>query len=190
MAEIHHPLPDLGAWTTASRDADLPVLADTAEAIEALRANEDAAGANRLGELIAADPLMTLKVMAHASAQRHSRLVTDAESVTAALVIGITPFFRDFGAQPTIEARLADRPEALAGARVVLQRSHRATRFALGFAVHRSDHDAALIHLAALLHDFAELLLWCHASLLLALELQSRQRVDLTLRSSAAQPRC
>jgi hypothetical protein len=140
-----------------------------------------------LGELIAVDPLMTLKVMAHAAAHRHSRLVTDAETVTAALLMtGITPFFRAFGPQPSIEARLQERPEALAGVRAVLRRSHRAARFALGFAVHRLDHDAALLHLAALLHDFAELLLWVHAPTL-ALELQCRQRADPGLRSRTAQ---
>ena len=38
--------------------------------------------------------------------------------------------------------------------------------FALAFAVHRMDHDAPVIHAAALLHDFAELLLWLHAPVL------------------------
>jgi HD-like signal output (HDOD) protein len=101
-------------------------------------------------------------------------------------MMGITPFFSAFGPQVTLENRLAGRPEALAGVRAVLHRSHRAARFALGFAVHRLDHDAALIHLAALLHDFAELLLWCHAPEL-ALELQRRQLADRALRSCDAQ---
>ncbi|MEO8807855.1 MAG: histidine kinase, partial [Burkholderiaceae bacterium] len=35
-------------------------------------------------------------------------------------------------------------------------------------------------------HDFAEMLLWCHAPAL-ALRIQSAQRADSTLRSSAAQ---
>jgi HD-like signal output (HDOD) protein len=48
------------------------------------------------------------------------------------------------------------------------------------------DHDAAIIHAAALLHDFAELLLWCHAPAL-ALQIRTAQRADPTLRSSAAQ---
>ena len=187
MLDLHHPLPGLGPWTSALRDAEIPVLAETADAIEALRANEDAADANMLGELIAVDPLMTLKVMAHAAANRHSRLVTDAETVTAALLMmGISPFFRAFGVQPTVEARLQGQAEALAGLQAVLRRSHRAARFALGFAVHRLDHDAALLHLAALLHDFVELLLWVHAPTL-ALELQRRQHADPQLRSRVAQ---
>ncbi|MDP3222927.1 MAG: HDOD domain-containing protein, partial [Rubrivivax sp.] len=80
----------------------------------------------------------------------------------------------------------ADEPDALAGFERVLARSHRAARFAIGFAVHRMDHDAPVIHEAALLHDFAELLLWLHAPAL-ALDIQHRQAADSTLRSVVAQ---
>ncbi len=181
------PLPSLARWVGWFRDAEIPVLATTAEAIEAMRANEDDVDANALGEVIGADPLMTIKVLAHAGAHRHSRLVTDAETVTAALVMmGIGPFFRAFEPQPTIEERLADQPAALDGLERVLHRAERAARFALGFAVHRMDQDAAAIHTAALLHDFTELLLWCHAPAL-ALAIQARQLADPTLRSRDAQ---
>jgi HD-like signal output (HDOD) protein len=163
------------------------VLSQTAQALEALRANEDLVDANSIGEMISGDPLMTLKVMAHVAAHRSSRVVTDTETVTAALVlIGISPFFRAFGPQPTVEERLADLPEALDGLTDTMRRAHRGANFALGFAVHRMDHDAAVIHAAALLHDFAELLLWCHAPAL-ALRIRQEQRADSTLRSSVAQ---
>jgi HD-like signal output (HDOD) protein len=101
-------------------------------------------------------------------------------------MMGILPFFRAFGPPPSVEDRLGEQPAALAGIREVLRRSHRAATFALAFAVHRMDPDAALIHQAALLHDFAELLLWCHAPTL-ALELMRVQHADTTLRSSVAQ---
>ena len=52
--------------------------------------------------------------------------------------------------------------------------------------MHRLDPDAAVIHQAALLHDFAELLLWCHAPDL-ALDIQQAQARDSTLRSKTAQ---
>jgi HD-like signal output (HDOD) protein len=53
-------------------------------------------------------------------------------------------------------------------------------------AVHRMDHDAAVIQEAALLHDFAEMLLWCHAPAP-ALEIARRQQADPALRSAQAQ---
>jgi HD-like signal output (HDOD) protein len=178
---------DLAAWTQHFRHADIPVLAPTAEALEALRANEDLVDANGIGEMIATDPLMTLKVLAHASSHRSSRVVTDPETVTSALVMmGISPFFRAFGPQPTVQERLAGEPEALQGLDDTLRRAHRGANFALGFAVHRMDHDAAVIHAAALLHDFAEMLLWCLAPAL-ALRIRDAQRADPALRSGAAQ---
>jgi HD-like signal output (HDOD) protein len=180
-------LPDLARWTAYFRDAEMPVLAETAEALEFMRSNEDDVDANMLGEMIAADPLMTLKVLAYVANNRPSRRVTDAETVTAALVLmGITPFFAAFGPQPTVEDRLAGNPAALEGLYRVIKRSERAANFALGFAVLRMDHDAPVIYSAALLHDFAELLLWCHAPDL-ALEILQRQQLDSSLRSAAVQ---
>ena len=186
-AFIQTPLRDSAAWVAAFDRLDIPVLAATAVAIEEWRANEDAVDAHLLAESLDSDPLMTLKLLRHVAVLRHGRDQSDAETAIEALVmLGITPFFRAFGPQPTVEARLADQPEALEGLRQVLHRSHRAARFALGFAVHRGDHDAALIHEAALLHDFAEMLLWAHAPTL-ALALRRRQQAEPTLRSADAQ---
>jgi len=184
---LRQALPDLASWTALFSDAEIPVLAETAEALEACRANEDAVDANSLGELIARDPLMTLKVLAYAAAHRSSRLLTDAETVTAALVLmGITPFFREFGPQPVIEQQLAAHPEALEGLQRVLRRAERAARYALAFAAHRMDPDAAVIYSAAMLHDFAEMLLWVHAPEL-AQQMRQRQLADPQLRSAAVQ---
>jgi HD-like signal output (HDOD) protein len=183
------PLRDLDAWVAHFQVAEIPVLGDTADALEAMRANEDDVDANLIGEMIADDPLMTLKVLSYASTHRPPRLVTDVETVTAAVVLmGITPFFNAFGPQPAIEDHLAHDPEALAGLNEVLHRAHRAAKFSLAFAVHRMDHDAAVIYEATLLHDFAEMLLWCHAPAL-ALRLRAEQKADPTLRSHTAQQR-
>jgi HD-like signal output (HDOD) protein len=184
---ITQALRDLDAWVAHFRDAEIPVLGSTADALEAMRENEDDVDANLIGEMVADDPLMTLKVLAYASMHRPPRLVTDVETVTAAVVLmGISPFFGAFGPQPTLEDRLADEPEALEGVGEVLRRSHRAAQFALSFAVHRMDHDAAVIYEATLLHDFAEMLLWCHAPSL-ALRIRAAQKSDPTLRSHVIQ---
>lgn len=187
LPPLTHPLPDLAAWVRHFRDREIPVLANTSDALEAMRANEDDVDANLIGEMVADDPLMTLKVLAYASTHRPARLVTDVETVTAAVVLmGISPFFGAFGVQPTVEDCLSERPDALAGLNDVLRRAHRASRFALAFAIHRQDHDAALIHEAALLHDFAEMLLWVHAPEL-ALSIRHAQDADPTLRSNTIQ---
>jgi HD-like signal output (HDOD) protein len=174
-------------WVAAWRSADIPVLEDTSVAIEELRTREDAVDARLLAETIGGDPLMCLKLLAHVSTHRSSRRITDAETATAALVMmGIGPFFRNFGRQPTVQERLSSQPEAMEGLLAVLRRARRAAAFALGFAVHRMDHDAEVIHEAALLHDFAEMLLWCHAPHL-ALAIARAQQADPSLRSTTAQ---
>ena len=187
-AHIDRPLRDLPAWLAHFRAAAIPALDATADAVSALAANEDEVDAHMLAQTIAADPLMTLKLLAHVGS--NSRRETDVETVVGALVLlGIGPFFRVFGVMPTIGQILqgaADADDVQAGFQAVLDRSHRAARFAIAFAVHRMDPDAAVSHEAALLHGFAELLLWCHAPAL-ALEITRRQSADTTLRSAAVQ---
>lgn len=187
-ARLDSPLRSLAAWLAHFRAAPIPVLDATADAVRELAANEDVVDARLLAETVAADPLMTLKLLAHIGSQ--SRRETDVETVVAALVLlGVGPFFRLFGELPTVGDALQGTPDearARAGLQAVLDRSHRAARFAIGFAAHRMDPDAAVIHEATLLHGLAELLLWCHAPTL-ALAIAERLRADTSLRSSAAQ---
>ena len=182
---------DLAGWVMLFAYESLPVLASTAQTLEDLRAIEDSVDAHMLAEAFADDPLMTIKVLAHVAKMRASRRAgregSDTETVLESLVmLGISPFFTAFGPQATVEDQLSEQPQALQGFRAVLRRSRRAARFAMGFAVHRMDHDAPVIHDAALLHDFTELLLWLRAPAL-ALQIQERQLADTTLRSAAVQ---
>jgi HD-like signal output (HDOD) protein len=188
---LSHPARDLAAWAALFDPAALPVLAETAAAIEEWRANEDAVDAHLLTETIVRDPLMTLKLFALVAKGQRRRGAddkrADAETVTAALVmLGIGPFFRSFGPQAVAEDWLAATPGALDGFRAVLHRCNRAAAFAMGFAAHRLDRDAAVLHEAALLHDFAELLLWLRAPVL-AQAIAERQTAEPELRSAQVQ---
>ncbi|MFM7507893.1 MAG: HDOD domain-containing protein [Rubrivivax sp.] len=187
LVRIEQPPRDLPGWAALFRPQALPVLAATAARLAELRENEDAVDAHLLAEVVAADPLLTLKLLAHVGHLLRNRDASQVETVTAALLmLGIPPFFRQFGELAVAEDALADVPAALEGFQAVLRRAHRAARFAIGFAVHRMDYDAPLIHEAALLHDFAELLLWLHAPGM-ALRIASMQAADSTLRSATAQ---
>ncbi len=187
---LSQPLPHLNAWTEYFRKAAIPVLPTTAAEIAMLRVAEEERGnvdAQILAHSIAADPLMTLKVLIECSKHRSASRVTDAETVTAAIVLmGIGPFFRAFDPLPTLNEHLAGQPHALMGLQRVLRRSFRAANLALGFAVHRMDEDAAVIQSAALIHDFAEMLLWCHAPAL-ALRIAQIQHQDHAARSATVQ---
>lgn len=186
-SQILNPPRDVAGWTALFDPATLPVLASTALALEELRPAEDEVDAHMLSEAICTDPLMTIKVLAHVARLRRGRGGGDTETVREALVmLGIPPFFRSFGPQESVVARLADHPEAREGFYRVLRRSRRAARFAIAFANHRMDHDAPVIHEAALLHDFTELMLWFRAPTL-ALEIWQRQQANPGLRSRAVQ---
>lgn len=194
-----HPMPtpilrperDLASWMRRFDPMALPVLAGTAAALEEWRLNEDAVDARLLAQTLMRDPLMTLKLFAHvAQTTRGGRWDDErgaAETVTAALVmLGIGPFFRTFGPQPVAEEWLQATPGAIDGFGAVLRRAHRAAAFALGFAAHRLDPDAAVLHEAALLHDFAEMLMWLRAPAL-AGEVADMLRATPGLRTAQAQ---
>lgn len=189
---VDRPPRDASGWAALFDPANLPVLAATAASIEEWREVEDGVDAHLLAQTLAGDPLMTLKLMTLIGRIRRARRSMDdaegdVETVTEALVLlGIGPFFRAFGPQPVAEELLADKPEALKGFEAVLRRAFRAAQFALGFAAHRMDHDAAVIHQAALLHDVVELMLWLRAPAL-AQEMAKRQEADPTLRSTQVQ---
>jgi HD-like signal output (HDOD) protein len=195
---LPRPLPsvapvDWAAWAARLDPAALPVLDGTADMIEEWRDCEDVIDAHLMAEGLAKDPLMTLKLLAHVAALRHKRGddrdsgCTGAETVTAALVmLGISPFFAQFGAPARVGQQLAPDPAVREGFHAVLHRSHRAARFALSFAVHRLDHDAVILQEAALLHGSAELLTWLYAPRQ-ALHVRALLAADASRRSAATQ---
>jgi HD-like signal output (HDOD) protein len=184
---IREPLGSVGAWATAFEWEQLPVLSVTVAEIERLRRMEDDVDAHRLSDVISRDPFLTVKLFAYLAKRRPGREDTVPETVTGCLLmLGIPPFFAQFTGLRTVESVLAADAAAVDGLGAVLDRSQRASDFALAFAVHRMDHDAPLIHSAALLHEFTEMLLWLRAPRL-AVEIARRQRILPQLRSSDAQ---
>ncbi len=190
VAMIDRPLTHLQAWIDALADADIPVLPSTALRIAELHELEEARGtvdAHLLAQDLGGDPLMTLKVLVHVSRYCTQLSIEPPETLTGAIVmLGIGPFFKAFSQPSRTDEWFAGRPEALAGLESVLRRARRAAHFAYSFALHRQDEDAAIIHEAALLHGFAEMMLWCHAPAL-AQEVARRLAADHTLRSADVQ---
>lgn len=184
---IHEPLQSLPAWVEAFDWESLPVMDATAAEIEQLRRVEDDIDAHRLADVICKDPFMTVKLFAYLAKRRPGREDTVPETVTGCLLmLGIPPFFAQFSHLRSVESALSFEPVAIDGLGAVLTRSRRASDFALAFAVHRMDHDAQLIHSAALLHEFTEMLLWLRAPRLAA-EIARRQKLLPQLRSADAQ---
>ncbi len=184
---LTRPLRDVNAWVRFFCNAEIPVLASTAQCIDEMATDEDSADVNVLADTINEDPLMTLSLLRHVARQRRGHQVSAPETVLEALVlIGVCPLFRAFGHLPTVQDWLADSPEALDGLSHVIAQGYRAARFAQGFAAHRSDPDASVIHEVALLHHVVEMLFWLHAPQL-ALEIIQRQAAQPGLRTIQAQ---
>jgi HD-like signal output (HDOD) protein len=184
---LAEPLPDLAAWKRFFLEAEIPVLAATSHGLEALRAIEDEVNPGMLAELIEKDPFMMIKVLAYVAGKRRNTESTATETIKSSLVMmGVAPFFRNFGLQPTVEDHLAQQPAALAGLLALIHRAERAAHFATGFAVHRADTDVEVIQQAAFLHDFSEMLMWCYAPTM-ELEIHAMQHTNPTLRSTSLQ---
>lgn len=161
---IDLPFSDLDAWVAYFGDANLPVLRHTVQELEGMHENAENVNSRVLSATILRDPLMTLRVLAYIEATRRARQTTDITTIERAIMmIGITPFFRDFQSLPQIEDQLKPHPQALLGLLKVVHRARRAAQWARDWAIVRHDLDVDEITLAALLHDMAELLMWCFA---------------------------
>jgi hypothetical protein len=187
---LDHPLKDLNAWSAHLFDADFPVLPGSISEVEFMAQAEEASGnvdAHTLAPALMGDPLMMLKVLAHVSRFCTRLHVEPPETLTGAIVMqGIEPFFKAFDTLTSADQALADHPGALEGLHRTIHRSKRAAHLAVSFAMHRQDEDAEMIQQAALLHDFAEMLMWCEAPTLM-LEIERRLARDHTLRSLEVQ---
>jgi HD-like signal output (HDOD) protein len=184
---IEQPFADLEAWVAYFREANLPVLRHTVQELERLRANAENVNGRVLSATILRDPMMTLRVLGYIEANRRVRQTTDITTIERAIMmIGITPFFRDFQNLPQIEDQLQPHPQALLGLLKVVHRARRAAQWAHDWAIVRHDLDVDEITLAALLHDMAELLIWCFAPRI-AIEVRDTQLAHRNTRSAVIQ---
>lgn len=165
----------------------MPILRQTARRLEEAHQNMDRIIGRDIAAIVLQDPFMAVRVLAYIQPFRGKHLQTDITTVgNAIMMLGIEPFFKNFEAPTTVEAVLKDEPQALLGVLQVIRRAQRASRYAHDWAFDRYDMNAEEVALAALLHDLAEILLWCFAPRL-AIEIRDRQLADKSLRSTAAQ---
>lgn len=184
---IEKPFSDTEGWVRFYCQAELPVLRHTVVELDRLRENAENTNARVLSAVILKDPLMTMRVLRYIETHRRERQSTDITTIERALImIGVTPFFRDFTNLPHVEDQLASHPKALLGLIKVITCSLRAAHWAREWAILRHDLDVDEITVATLLRNGAEMLMWCFAPTL-ALQIKQKQVADRTLRSSVAQ---
>jgi HD-like signal output (HDOD) protein len=185
---LDHPLPDIDAWALLFSSNSLPVLRITKRRIEEMRANLDRVDARELARLILQDPIMTVRVLAFTQPMRGRSLQHDITTIASSVVMaGIEPFFNHFSELFTIEDQLKEAgPHALLGVLQIVRRAQRAADYAQDWAVWRHDVSMEEVRIAALLHDLAEILVWCSAPRL-GLDILEQQKADPTMRSADAQ---
>lgn len=184
---IDTPYPDLDRWVAYFEHVQPPVLRHTVQELDQLRANADRVNGRVLAGVILQDPMMTLRVLAYLEKHRRKSQNADITTIERALMmIGVDPFFNEFQNLPLVEDALKPYPHALLGLLKVVSRGRKASHWAREWAVMRHDLDVDEITVATLLHDTAEILMWCFAPDL-ALKVRERQATDRTLRSATAQ---
>ena len=184
---LTEPLLDLDAWVNFFSGEEMPVLRQTARRLEEARQNIDSISGRDIATIVLQDPLMAVRVLAYIQSFSGNRLRSDITTIgNAIMMLGIEPFFKKFETPLTLEATLKNEPQALLGLLQVVRRAQRASHYAHGWAFERHDMNVEEVTLAALLHDLAEILLWCFAPKL-AVEIRNRQQADKTLRSATAQ---
>lgn len=178
---------DQDGWVLALGMMQIPVLQRTVSELARLRENEADIVARDISRVLLHDPMFTLRVLRFLQERRRPGQPTEITTVEHALMmLGLTPFFKHFSDMPAVEHTLAAHPLALEGLMHVVERGRRAALFARDWAVVRHDIESDEVVIAALLHDLAEILLWCFAPQL-ALQIQDMQVQDRTLRSNTAQ---
>lgn len=184
---LTQPLQDLEAWVIFFSNADLPILRQTARRLEEARQNIDKVSGRDIATIVLQDPLMAVRVLVYIQSFSGKRLHSDITTIAnAVMMLGIEPFFNSLGTPVTIEAMLKSEPQALLGVLQVIRRVQRASKYAHDWAFERHDMNVEEVAIAALLHDLAEILLWCFAPKL-AIAIRDRQHADKTLRSTTAQ---
>ena len=184
---LTQPLPDLEAWVIFFSNNEMPILRQTARRLEEAHQNLDNVSGRVISTIVLQDPLMAIRVLAYIQSLQGKHLRSDITTIAnAIMMLGVEPFFKKFENSITIEAMLKNEPQALLGVLQVIRRVQRASKYAHEWAFERHDMNVEEVAIAALLHDLAEILLWCFAPKL-AVEIREKQQTDRTLRSTAAQ---
>lgn len=177
----------LDHWVAYLTQADLPVLKQTARDLAVLHEDQNKLSARSVASVIAVDPMMTVKLLRYLQQNKKRSQTSEVALVEQALImLGVEAFYNKIPAAPTVQDVLNGHMEALVQLLHVLHRAHRASAYAYDWAVRLSDLHYEEVRIAALLHDLAEMLMWCYAPQEM-MRIRAIQQQDKTLRSRAVQ---
>lgn len=179
----------LSEWVDFLTAAEIPVLKQTARNISKLQQDAQHMNARSFAQIVKNDPLMTVKMLRYLQshkqlAQKHD--VIEIEQI--ALMIGLEKTLEKVAPEPLVEEILSQSGN-MAALVHLLKTTHRANMaagYAFDWAVRLHDLHYEEIRTATLLHDIAEMLMWCFSPKEM-LQIKTSQTNDKTLRSVIAQ---
>lgn len=178
---------DIKAWIAFISKAELPVLKHTAREIARLKEDEDNISARAISSAVLNDPMMVFKVLSFSQKHKGKKQLQDlVQADQAILMMGTSSFFLHLSPTLLVEDLLKSNLPALMHLLKLVRRAHQAAHFAADWATHLADLHAEEVRTAALLHDLAEMLLWCFAPNHME-KIYALQHADKTLRSVAVQ---
>lgn len=177
----------LDGWVDFLTRADFPVLKQTARDLDALHQDQNRLSARSVAQVIAVDPMMTVKLLRYLQQHKRRSQTSEVMQVEQALImLGVEAFFNKIPSQPTVQDVLKGQMDALVHLLHAIHRAHRASEYAYDWAVRLNDLHYEEVRIAALLHDLAEMVMWCYAPQDM-LKVRAMQQQDKALRSRVAQ---
>ncbi|MDR4516258.1 MAG: HDOD domain-containing protein [Nitrosomonas sp.] len=167
---------------------EIPVLKQTARKLAILSENSDNLSARNIAQIIKSDPLMVVKLMRYL--QHHKKRAQEHEIVEveqALMMLGLENALKKVPPEPLVEDLLGrEHMNALVYLLKVTRRAKVASIYAFEWAVRLQDLHYEEVRIAALLHDIAEMLMWCFAPRKMQ-RIKSMQTKDKAMRSHHAQ---
>ena len=174
-------------WVSKLSAESIPVLPQSIERIAELRGQAENVRPRDVSQAVLHDPMLTLAVLRFLRSRRTDRMLTDITTVEhAIMMIGVNPFFDAFADLQSIDHVLRDDEVAMKGLMAVVTRARHAAVHASEWARLRNDVESDEVIIAALLHDVAEMMLWCFAPRL-AQQIEHRSQADRAQRSTDIQ---
>ncbi len=149
---------DFDEWVSRLTPQEIPVLQATQQALRTLRSAPDVSAA-RIAAVVLPDPMMTLKLMRLANANKagaFAQRITTAEH--AVMMLGLETTFKRLIESRPMEERLTQTAQQ--GLLRTAARAYHAATQARDWGVHRLDTNVEEVYIAALLQELGEMALW------------------------------
>lgn len=174
-------------WVAFFKTTEVPVLKHTLRALTELQQDDDKLSARAITLAVLSDPMMVFRVLSYAQQHKGRSQLQDLVQVEQAVIMmGTSTFFKNLMPTSLVDKVLSNQLVALTHLLKLVKRAHRAAHYAVDWAVYHKDLHAEEIRTAALLHDLAEMLMWCFNPEKMN-EIFNQQTTNKALRSAIVQ---